>query len=76
MSKIILRAVGMAALLALGTAMFTGTALAGGNGSASAVGCSASNSQDGDLVTVNAVAADAINGNNVLSNCASNASAG
>jgi hypothetical protein len=79
MSKIILRTVGTAALLALSTTAFTGTALAwdkGGNDNASAVGCSASNSQSQNLVPVNLIASDAINGNNVLSNCPANASAG
>jgi hypothetical protein len=79
MSKIILRTVGAAALLALGSATFTGTALAGGKGggddhTATAVGCSAKNSQDGNLIPVN-VLGDLLNGNNILSNCPATATA-
>ena len=73
MSKRLIGTIGAAALLALSTATFAGTALA--DDSASAVGCSASNSQNGDLIPVNAIAANAINGNNVLSNCPATASA-
>jgi hypothetical protein len=72
MSKRIIATIGAAAFLALSTATFTGTALAD---SASAVGCSASDSQNGDLIPVNAVLGNAVNGNNVLSNCPANASA-
>jgi hypothetical protein len=45
-----------------------------GHHTATAVGCSASNSQDGNLVTAN-VAGNLLNGNNILSNCPSTASA-
>jgi hypothetical protein len=77
MSKIVVRAAGTAAILMLSTAMFAGTALAGGgNDNASAVGCSASNSQSGDLIPVNAILGNAVNGNNILSNCPSSATAG
>jgi len=75
MSKIVVRTVGAAALLVLGTATFAGTALANDN-NANAVGCTASNSQNGNLIPVNAVLGDAINGNNVLSNCPTSATAG
>jgi hypothetical protein len=75
MSKIVLRAAGTAALLVLGTATFTGTALANDSDNANAVGCSASNSQNGNLVPVDAILGNAVNGNNVLSNCPSSATA-
>ena len=75
MSKRLIGTIGAAALLALSTATFAGTALADENANASAVGCSASNTQNGDLIPVNLIAADAINGNNVLSNCPATASA-
>jgi len=77
MSKIVLHTVGAAAVLALSTATFAGTAFAwDNNNNANAVGCSASNSQSGDLIPVNAILGNAINGNNVLSNCPATATAG
>lgn len=77
MSKLVLRTAGAAALLVLSTATLTGTALAGGDGSdhnANAVGCSAKNAQDGDLIPVN-VLGNLLNGNNILSNCPATATA-
>ena len=73
MSKRIIGTVGAVAFLALSTATFTGTALA--DDTASAVGCSASNSQSGDLIPVNAILGNAVNGNNILSNCPATATA-
>jgi hypothetical protein len=75
MSKRLIGTIGAAALLALSTATFAGTALADENANASAVGCSASNSQSGDLIPVNAILGNAVNGNNILSNCPANATA-
>jgi len=77
MSKLMVRTAGAAALLVLGTATFAGTAFAGeqgGNDTATAVGCSAKNSQDGNLIPLN-VLGDLINGNNILSNCPATATA-